>query len=587
MLLLADAALSSGRIHSGVSIAGHNVGRLTETEAVTQLQELVETAMAEPLVLVRDDYRWPVLPTDLGARIDVEATVKEAVEVTRTGNIFKRIAAGMSLYFKKVDIPLTGSVDQERMDKIIALVAEKLDRPPVNAGLKFEGDQITVVQSKDGLVVDRAALRQQLHDILLSLHATDVPIPMVVAEPNVKSSDTTGAVELARSMVSAPITLRHGSASWTMSIETIKLSLDCTVAGTGDSEHLVPYVSPDKAADFFAPIAEAVKVAPKRATWETDGQTATLIPAVPGKALDAVGTAQAITKAASSRSNRVAEVVVKETVPERTTEQAKAMGIEKAIGSYTTEFTGSENRISNIQRAAALINGTLVGPGAVFSFNETVGQRTEARGFKTAPVIKEGGKVEDDLGGGICQVATTLFNAAFFAGLEIVQRENHLLYIDHYPMGRDATVSWGYPDLKFRNDTDHWILIKSYADNDSVTFVIYGTPDGRKVTYTTSDWYDIVKQTEKKEKSDELFVGETKVKDYGQDGRSCHVTRIVTRNGETLRKDTFYSIYPMVPKVVLEGTKPKETTTTTGPTTTTTIPTPPTTKPPTTTTTAG
>ena len=353
------------------------------------------------------------------------------------------------------------------------------------------------------------------------------------------------------------------------------------MTGTRSSQRLTPYVSPDRAEGFLEEIAAAIRTTPRRATWETNGSTATIIPALPGKELDTIGTAAALTEAASSTSNRVAKIAVKETPPERTTEQAQAMGIVQNIGDYTTEFTGSANRISNIQRAASLISNTLVGPGEVFSFNNTVGQRTEDRGFKTAPVIKEDGRLEDDLGGGICQVATTLFNCAFFAGLPIVQRENHLLYIDHYPMGRDATVSWGYPDLQFRNDTDHWLLIKAHADSNSVTFVIYGTPDGRKVTYSTSDWYDVVKQTEKRVKTDELPLGETRVKDYGQDGRSCSVTRTVTRNGQA-RKETFYSEYPMVPKLIEEGTKPKETTTTTAPTTTTTG-TPPSTSPPTTT----
>lgn len=583
LLFFADAALSSGRIHSGISIAGVDFGRVKAEEAVARLAELVDETMAKPLVLTRHEYRWPVLPGDLGAALDVHATVDEAMAVTRRGNILKRLAASIALYFRPRDVPLEGTVNYEHMDKIIDLVAEKLDRPPVNAGLKFDGDNIIVIQSKDGLVVDRPALRNQLHDVLLSLHSTDVPIPMIVRSPNVQAADTAGAIEAARAMVASPVTLAYGEARWTMSVETLKLALDFTVAGAGAKQHLVPYVSSDKAADFFGPIAEAVKTPPRKATWQTDGETATLVPAVFGKELDGPATADAVTKAATSATNRVATVAVKETAPERTTEQAQAMGIVKSIGSYTTEFTGSANRISNIQRAANLISGTLVGPGDTFSFNAVVGRRTEERGFKTAPAIKEDGTLEDDLGGGICQVATTLFNAAFFAGLPITERQNHLLYIDHYPMGRDAAVSWGYPDLKFRNDTDHWLLIKSHASNSSVTFVIYGTPDGRKVTYKTSDWYDLVKQTEKRQQSAELLVGETKVKDYGQDGRSCTVTRTVTRNGETLRKDSFPSIYPMVPKLILEGTKPKETTTTTKPTTTTgPLPTTSTTSPPTT-----
>lgn len=584
LVFAVDAAVFAGRIHKGITIAGVDFGRLTSEQASDRLTGLIEEAAAEPIILVHEDYRWPVLPAEFGVEIDVHGTVQSAAAVTRSGNLFRKAYTRASLYFRTRNVPLEGSVDDERLSKIIDMVAEKLDQPPVDADLEFQGDDIVIIESKDGLVVDREALATTLREVLLSLHSTDVGIPMVVKSPNIRSADTTGAVEAARVMASAPLELRSGDQTWTMSVDTIKLCLDFTVAGTGASAHLVPSVSAEKAADFLAPVAETVHIAAKRATWETDGSVATLIPAVVGKELNYEKTCAALTAAASRSTERTAEAVLREIQPERTTEQAKAMGIEKSIGSYTTEFTGSPNRISNIQRAAELISSTLLAPGEVFSFNQTVGERTEARGFKTAPVIKEDGRLEDDLGGGICQVATTLFNAAFFAGLEIVERTNHLLYIDHYPMGRDATVSWGSPDLKFRNDTDHWILIKAYADENSATFVLYGTPDGRKVTYTTSDWYDIVKRTEKRVKTDELFVGETRVKDPGQDGRSCYVTRTVTRDGKVIRKGTFYSVYPMVPKVIEEGTKPKETTTTTQTTTTTTRPTTSTSKPSTTTT---
>lgn len=585
LLLLLDAALSNNRIHSGVTIAGVNFGRSTQEKAVQRLQALVDESKQQPIILVREDNRWPVLPDEFGVEIDVQSTVDQAMAVTRTGNIFQKLGKRISLYFKKQDVGLQGTIDSASMDNIISMVAEKLDDPPVNAGLQFIGEEIAVVEGRDGFVVDQETLRQSLTDLLLTLHATELEIPMVTAAPGIRSADTTGAVEEARTMISDSVTLTYGELSWAMSPEQIRTSLDFTITATVGQEHLTSFISPEKGAAFFDQVNEAVKVAPKKATWETDGETATIVPATIGKGLDYQKTAEAMTTAAQSTASRTAEATLKDVQPERTTEQAEQMGIVSAIGRFSTNFSGSENRISNIARAAELINNTLVAPGEVFSFNNTVGQRTEERGFKTAPVIGPDGRLVDDLGGGICQVATTLFNAAFFTGLDIEERRNHSLYIDHYPMGRDATVDWGSVDLKFRNDTDHWILIKSYADSSSVVFVIYGTPDGREVSYTTSDWYDLVEMTEKRETTDELTVGETRVKDSGQTGRSCTVTRTVTRNGSVLHKDPFYSTYPMVQKLVQEGTRQPTTTTTQKPTTTTTQPTT-TTEPTTTTTTA-
>ena len=183
------------------------------------------------------------------------------------------------------------------------------------------------------------------------------------------------------------------------------------------------------------------------------------------------------------------------------------------------------------------------------------------------------GKLEDSLGGGICQVSTTLFNAVFFAGLDVTARTNHSIYISHYPKGRDATVSWGGPAFRFVNDTPNWILIKAASSRSSLTFVLYGTPQNRQVTYTTGDWYGLKPPNEKRVKTDTLDQGITHVVEDGQTGRSIKVTRRVIQEGKTIHQDTFVSNYPMRPKIVEEGTRP---------TTTTTLPTTPTTTPPTT-----
>jgi vancomycin resistance protein YoaR len=337
----------------------------------------------------------------------------------------------------------------------------------------------------------------------------------------------------------------------------------------------VSLISAEKATPLFDRIQSLVKLDPKNATWSTDGNTASVIPSVAGRQLDREKTAEVLTGITRSTSNRRGEVAVTEVKPDRTTEAAEAMGIKTALASFTTEFGGSENRRDNVQLAAQIIHNTLVAPGEQFSFNDVVGRRTSERGFKTAPVIIEGGRLEDDLGGGICQVSTTLFNAAFFAGLDITERWNHSRYISSYPAGRDATVSWPAPNLRFRNDTPGWILVRASASRSSVTFVIYGTSQGRKVTYTTSEFYNIRLAKEKREQTGAIFVGETRVKDGGQDGKDIKVVRTVTQNGEVIHKDVFVSTYPMFPRVVEEGTK--TTTTTLAPATTTTKPPSPTT----------
>ena len=153
------------------------------------------------------------------------------------------------------------------------------------------------------------------------------------------------------------------------------------------------------------------------------------------------------------------------------------MGVNKVVSSYETIYGGDANRIHNVQLVAHLVDGALIAPGKEFSFNATTGERTAEKGFLEAPVIVNG-ELQTGLGGGICQVSTTVFNAAFEAGLPITARTNHALYISHYPQGRDATVNYPDTDLKFVNDTGHWLLLRTFVGPSSLVVNLYGTPHG-------------------------------------------------------------------------------------------------------------
>ena len=202
---------------------------------------------------------------------------------------------------------------------------------------------------------------------------------------------------------------------------------------------------------IWSAFPQAVSRAPQDARFQVTATGKIVIrPSAPGLQLDIAATAKAIAAAAFSTDRRTAKLVVRVAQPARTTEIAKTMGITGVVSSYTTTYGGTPGRLNNVQLVAKLIDGTLIKPGGTFSFNGTTGERTAAKGFQEAPVIING-ELQNGLGGGICQVSTTVFNAAFEAGLPIAARTNHALYISHYPLGRDATVN--YPDLDLRFST--------------------------------------------------------------------------------------------------------------------------------------
>jgi vancomycin resistance protein YoaR len=206
---------------------------------------------------------------------------------------------------------------------------------------------------------------------------------------------------------------------------------------------------------------------------------------------------------------------------------------------------------------AELIDGALVAPGARFSFNATTGERNAAKGFEEAPVIING-ELESGIGGGVCQVSTTVFNAAFEAGLSIEKRTNHALYISHYPLGRDATVNYPDLDLVFRNDTDHWLLLRTFVGTGSLTVNLYGTPPGRRVETDTTPLVTEGKVPWKRIDDATMFKGEKIVEQYGTPPRSTSVRRRVFAPDGTLMYDTTWrSYYVGEPTVVRIGTKPR------------------------------
>lgn len=573
---LVDSAVYYGKVHAGVSVAGLSLGGLTRDEAASALDRVVEDAQDRPITLLSGEKKWEVTPSDLKTRINVEEGVSDAMEISRKSNLFVDLYRRVALYVRDTDLPLEGTVDSTLMDELLTEVAGDLDLPPIDAGLVIDGKTVKAMSGQKGLVVDQAALREQLKTVLFTLQATELEIPMTVMEPAVVADDYDQAIEQATIMISKPVALRESGKLWNLTTEQIAAYMDFTVENRAGVATLVPFLSADKMSSFMDEIAREVYRTPKSATFKGDGTKAWVVEAVPGKELDPESTAVALTAAALKTSDRTARAAVESIDPDLTTDEAKAMGITKVLGSFTTKWEGTPDRQTNVKITTKYVNNVLLAPGDIFDFDKQVGPRTEKRGYKMAPGIVGPGRLEDVFGGGICQVSTTLFNAAFFAGLEILERKNHSIFIDHYPSGRDATVSADGPNLRFRNDTKHHILVRGTSDGITTKFVIYGTDEGRKVDFTTSEPYNIVDRVDETTENTLLGSGTSLVVSNGQRGMAIKVVRTVTgQDGKVIHKDTFISQWNMLPRKIEVGTVTTTTTTTKPPATTTT-----TTKPP-------
>jgi vancomycin resistance protein YoaR len=584
LVILVDAAVYYNKVHAGISVAGQNIGGLTEDEAIALLNRYVDRAEEKAITLVAEDQEWEVLPSEMGVELDVAGAVDAAMAVTRESNLFVDIGRRLKLLSGSKDLPLQGTVDSEKMDELLAEVAETLDEPAVDAALIITDEgELDVIESKEGRVVDQEALRTQLEALLFTFHSTELEIPMVVQQPNVEAADNQAALEQGKTMLGSPLTLTSGDKTWTFTPKEIATFVDFTSEERGGISVLVPFLSAEKMSGALEEIAAAVTVKAVDAYFDSDGTQAWVVPGVQGKTLDVEKTAEALNEASLRTTNRTVEAVLKVTDPDRTTEEAEAMGIKDKLAGYTTTYVGTAARQHNVDITTDYATDVILAPGQEYNFLEIVGPRTPERGYLEAKGIVGPGKLEDVFGGGICQVSTTIFNAAFFAGLEITERRNHSIYIDHYPKGRDATVSDVSPNLRFVNDTDHYIWIRGVSDGIETTFNIYGTDDGRRVTYTTSDFYNITPRSVVTVTDPSLGTGTSTVNHDGQDGKQCLVTRTITWPDGTKKVDKFVSTYPAIPKEIAVGTATATTTTTASTTTTTAGPT--TTQPPETTTT--
>jgi vancomycin resistance protein YoaR len=542
---------SPTKIAGGVRIDGIDVGGLQTTDARKLLEAKSAKVAQRPVVFTASGKRFPIRPYELGVEPDWQAAIDAA---QRQGSGF-----GPFRGFKRLDVTFFGAdvtppttVLNGSLQYELGLIAKRVDRAPRDAALVRHGSTFVVMPARAGVRLDRPAAARLLVYQLASLdrEAGPVSLPLRTQQPRVRAAALTRVAAQARVALSAPVQLVLGKTRWVVPRYRLAQLLELPSGGRTSLQ-----IGGPAADDWLRHLGARVAKAPKDATFAVDGKHVSVVAAQPGIQLDALASTNAILEAALRPRVRVARLVVVTAPAGLSTARAEAMNIHSVVSSYTTIYGGIPNRIHNVQLVAHLVDDKLIAPGATFSFNETTGDRNAAKGFLEAPVIVNG-ELTTGLGGGVCQVSTTVFNAAFEAGLKITDRTNHSLYISHYPQGRDATVDYPDVDLKFVNDTGHWLLLRTFVGSSSLTVNLYGTPTGRKVTSTTAPLVVHGVPPLKKTIDPSLKPGEKVVDDDGVPAMSTSVTRDVYEpNGTLLYHDTWYSSYRAEPKLVRIGPK--------------------------------
>jgi vancomycin resistance protein YoaR len=543
---------SPEKLPAGTTIAGVDVSGLTPGEARTLLARRMERLEDIPVTFTADDRRWRLKPAAIIDETDWAAAVEAA---RRQGEGFGPVRGlrrlGMRVFGTDI-VPrtrVTGSALDYELDQFAAAV----DRPGVEPSLRLRGLQPQIVPGRVGRELNRPAAARVVVASLIGLARQPVALPVRVDAPRVTAADLAPAKARVRTILSAPVELAYGPGGWRLARWRLATMLRLPSGGSTAVRIRGP------AADrFFAGLRKSVDRPAKDASFAIGaGNSVRVVPAQRGLVLDETATARAIVAAALQPADRVARVHVHRQAPAISTREAGAMGITGLVGAYETIYGGEPNRLHNVRLVARLIDGKLIGPGASFSFNGATGERDEEKGFLEAPVIING-ELQTGLGGGVCQVSTTVFNAAYEAGLPITARTNHALYISHYPLGRDATVNYPDTDLKFSNDTDHWLLVRTFVGSSSLTVAIYGAPQNRRVESEAAPLVVTAPAPVKRISDPSLLVGQTALEESGAPARSTSVQRkVYSAGGKLLYDDKWSSWYRGEARVIRVGTKPK------------------------------
>lgn len=530
---VAAYAVAGDKLPRSASIGGVDVGGLSAAEAESALREGLADRVGSPIAVAVDDREAEVDPTDAGIAVDYAASVA-AVGREQSWNP----SQVWDYYTGGDDTDPVVTVDQDALDATIADLEAGLGTAPVDGTVAFVDGAVETTDPEPGRGLEPDATRDALVAAYLSGERADLAITRLV--PDIDEADVERAVtEIAEPALSGQVRLRIGSAavilepadySDALSLEPSGGELELVV----DADVLAPLVE-DETADGGQPVDASIAL--------VDGKPK-VIKAKPGVTFepDAVAAAflEAVVEPAGQRKARVSGTVEQ---PEFTTKDARALGVRREVSTFTTYFPYAEYRNVNIGRAAEIVDGTLLKPGDVFSLNDIVGERTVENGFTTGTIISNGIFVSD-LGGGVSQMATTTFNAMFYAGLEDVEHKPHSVYIDRYPVGREATVAFGSVDLRFRNDTDYGVLISSKltpstpSSQGVLTVKMYSTKIW-DITDTTSDRYAYVSPGTR------TLDTANCVPNTGYSGFQVDVTRIFREAGqdEVVKREKFHTDY--------------------------------------------
>lgn len=556
-------AVNAGKVFPGVTVAGVDISGLSPEDAAAKLSLNLIYPYSGRVVFRDGGQVWVATPAQLGMVFDPNATAQAAYRMGRSDNLLIRLNDQLNAAQVGIDIAPVMIFDQRIAYNYLQTLSAQIDRPVLEARLTINGTDVIAEPGQVGrsLMIDGTLvfLSAQLQTF------RDGEVPLVIIETAPEVLDVTPQAELARRILSAPMVLTLPNAQptdpgpWTL--EPIEVAAMLKVERLSSAAGTEYQLAMDGRAmlERLQDIARRVDRDPQNARFifnDNTRQLDLLAESTIGRKLLIEQSYARISQAVLSGQQNI-ELAVQLNDPDvRSDATAESLGIRELVISHTSHFRGSSAaRMQNIQTAAARFHGVLVPPGAVFSMGQTLGDVTLDSGFAEALIIY-GGRTIKGVGGGVCQVSTTLFRAAFFAGYPIVERYAHAYRVSYYEQnasgidpalaGLDATVYFPLVDFKFKNDTPYWLLMETYFNpkTQTLTWKFYSTNDGRSVQWGTSGLLNVQTAPEPAfQENPDLAKDQIKQVDWAADGANVEVWRRVFRDGQVLYDSVFRTNY--------------------------------------------
>lgn len=555
----------AGKIYPNISVRGIAIGQMTQAEAQAAIRERYQPFLKQPVKLTYRDKVWYPSLEELGTQLDIDGAVQKALDSGRGNSLFTNLWEVAAIWQRGIELPLHLTVDQSVMQRYLAARAAEVERPASDARLLFEGTTLGSVPSSTGTQLLLNDTTLDLTAALQALEPQEVSLRSRELSPALSDAAVAQAQRTIQQMLQGPVAVTADGETFTLEVADIAALVRVNrVAGGEQSDTLSVSLDDGPIKARLTEIADATGRAPThpRVAWN-GGNLKITRPGKPGLRLDESASLGLITSAIQG-SNRAVDLPFIEVDSPANEATLGQLGIKELISVGRSDYSGSAAyRITNIGVGMQKLDGILLAPGEEFSFNNNVGDIDAANGFVEGYAIVQN-RTQLEFGGGICQDSTTMYRAAFWAGLPITERKEHRFYISWYDKyaypdgvsgpGMDATIFTGVQDLKFVNDTGNWLLIETSADHGRTLAEvrIYGTKPNRTVEASWQVVKRVPAPTAPRYIPDRAIPpGGRKQTDTARGGMTIEVYRTITENGVARKPELFRTVFQAWPNIYL------------------------------------